>query len=209
MEQELYEEKEHRGYTCKVFYDSCAESPAYNRDMFGTMFNQGRYYFENRKIEEILEPDEDGGYFVNPDYIYVRVYIYDHSGITIWSSREPEKTGWDSGLLGFYAVEKTKAEKEFGDLSDPDNMEKVLKLLEAEVEEWDTYCRGDIYGFEVFDEDDCLIDSCWGFYGDPDKVMAEAISIANDEADYKERQEREKAERVRLYEMVCEPFWID
>lgn len=209
MEAPIYEEKQHRGCTCQVLYDDNAESPAYSRDMFGTMYNQGGYYFEGHNLEEILDTDEDGKTFTKPEYICVRVYIYDHSGITIWASREPQRCGWDSGLLGVYAVEKTKAEKEFGDLNNPDNMEKVFKLLEAEVEEWDTYCRGDIYGFEVYDEDDCLIDSCWGYYGAPDEVMEEAISIADCYADNKEREEKEEAERIRLYEMVCEPFWID
>ena len=205
---EEYKVKEHRGYTCKVYFDPDPTSPE-DWNLLGTMYNQGRYRFQGHNMDEVVGLDEDGNWFVKPEYIFVRVYIYDHSGITIWSAREPQRTGWDSGLVGIYAVEKTKAEREYGDLSNPKNLENVLVCLESEVEEWDRYCRGEVYGYVVEDEDENEINSCWGFYCEPEEVMEEAISIANWYADKKEREEKEEAERIRLYEMVCEPFWID
>lgn len=204
MEATIYDEKEHRGYSIKVYYDPDPTSPN-DWDTLGTMYNQGRYKFDGHKLEEVLEPDENGDLFINPDYLYVRVYIYDHSGISIWSAREPQHLGWDTSWLGVYAVSKADAEKEYGDLSDPVNVEYAMKCLEAEVKEWDMFCRGEVYGYEIYDEDDAFVDSCWGFYGDPDEAMQEAINIVNWKADEVERQQ---ALALHL-DKVSEPFWID
>ena len=44
--------------------------------------------------------------------------------------------------------------------------DKVTKALIQEIETYDQYLEGDIWGYIVFDEDGEEIDSCWGFYGD-------------------------------------------
>jgi hypothetical protein len=44
--------------------------------------------------------------------------------------------------------------------------DKVIKCLEQEVETYDQYLTGDVYGFVVYDEDGQEVDSCWGFFGD-------------------------------------------
>ena len=43
--------------------------------------------------------------------------------------------------------------------------EKVREWLEGEIETFDQYIRGDVYGF-IVEEDGEEIDSCWGFYGE-------------------------------------------
>lgn len=205
----LYEEKMHRGFKCSVYYDPDPMSPD-DLDTLGTIYSGHRKYNpQKHKMEEIIEFDEDGNWRVDSNYIFVRIYFYEHSGITIWSSRDPQRCGWDSGLFGLYAVHKDKAAKEFGDLSNLENYEKVMKCLEGEVEDWDTYLRGEVYGYVVEDEDGCEVKSCWGFYDYPEDVMKEAISIADWNADRREKDEREESERVEKYEMICEPFWID
>lgn len=204
-----YDSKEHRGYKCTVYYDADPISPD-EWDMLGTIYSGHRDYNpQKHKMDEITWFDEDGNWHVDSDYIFVRIYFYEHSGLTIWSKREPQRCGWDSGLFGIYAVHKDKAAKEFGDVSNPENYERVMNCLEAEVKEWDTYFRGEVYGYVVEDEGGCHVNSCWGFYEEPDEAMEEAISIADCKADKRERAEREEAERVAKYEMICEPFWID
>lgn len=193
----LYEEKECKGYTCKVYYDPDPTSPD-NWDLIGTVYsNSKKYNLQNHSMSEIVEVDENG-WHVNEDYIYVRIYCYEHSGITIWSTREPQKCGWDTGLFGIYAAKKTEMKKIFGDLSVPQKYENALKQLECEVELWDMYFRGDVYGYEVYDNNYDFVDSCWGFYGDPNEAMERGIELI----EY-------TVERIEKYERICEPFWID
>lgn len=210
MENSLVEKREHRGYTCKVYIDE-DPTPPNDWDLLGKIYSNSRYYNpDDHKIEEILIEDGNGDLHVDPDYIYVKIWAYEHSGLTLSCSRVGNYADpWDSGLFGLMAVHKDKAAKEFGDLSNPENYERVIKCLEAEVSDWDLYYTGQVYGYVVEDEDECHVDSCWGFYGESDEVMEEAISIADCEADKRERAEREEAERVAKYEMICEPFWID
>ena len=42
--------------------------------------------------------------------------------------------------------------------------ELAQKCLEAEVEEYDTYLRGEVYGY-IVQKDGTDLDSCWGMYG--------------------------------------------
>jgi hypothetical protein len=54
-------------------------------------------------------------------------------------------------------------------------LERARKNLLAEVEIYDQYLRGEIYGYGIYDEDGGDIDSCWGFFGDPkDCLIPEA-----------------------------------
>lgn len=205
----LYEEKMHRGFKCSVYYDLDPMSPD-DWDTLGTIYSGHRNYNpQKHKMEEIIEYDEDGNWHVDKDYLYVLIYYYDHGGLRLWFRREPQRCGWDEGLFGLMAVHKDKAAMEFGDMSNPENYERAMRCLEAEVGDWDIYVSGDVYGYVIEDEDGCEVESCWGFYGYPAEVMKEAISIADGMADRREKAEREEAERVEKYEMICEPFWID
>ena len=60
-------------------------------------------------------------------------------------------------------------------------MDRVTKLLEAEVEEYDHYLTGDVYGYEITKGErqaGDVIDSCWGFFCYPeDYMISEAKSI--------------------------------
>lgn len=166
MEKIVYEKEEYKGYNCIVYYDPDPMSPD-DWDTLGTIYSNHRDYNpQNHRIDEILVEDDDGNRHIDPDYIYVNIYAYIHGGVALSCSRSGQFADrWDSGLFGVMAVEKSKAVKEFGDLSVPENMERVLKCLEGEVECWDMYYQGIIFGFVVEDQDEDTYDSCWGFYG--------------------------------------------
>jgi hypothetical protein len=93
------------------------------------------------------------------------LYFYEHSGCSI--STSPFGCRWDSGQIGFAIITKEMIRKTF-------NVKHVLKkkwydksveMLNGEVETYDQYLTGDVYGFELY-EDDEETDSCSGFYGD-------------------------------------------
>lgn len=45
--------------------------------------------------------------------------------------------------------------------------ENALELVKGEMETYAAYTRGEVYGYTVTrDEDETVIDSCWGYYGD-------------------------------------------
>ena len=96
--------------------------------------------------------------------IILPLYLYDHGGITM------NTTGfscpWDSGQVGWIYCTKEDFIKETG-YTEKELFEegKAEALLKGEVETYDQYLTGDVYGFVLEDEDGNQIDSCWGFYG--------------------------------------------
>ena len=115
-------------------------------------------------------------------YLSLPLYLYDHSGITMRTT--PFSCPWDSGQVGFIYVSRAKAAEEWGaDYIDA----RVLACLVSEVEEYDQYLTGDVYGYEIEEAESFEKKSlktgfteeldewtdyarCGGFYGgDPEK----------------------------------------
>lgn len=86
------------------------------------------------------------------------LFLYDHSGLTI--STNPFSCSWDSGQIGFIYINKEQLEDEFDGDED-----KAKQCLLDEVEEYDQYLTGDVWGYIIEDEDGNEIESCWGFNG--------------------------------------------
>ena len=98
------------------------------------------------------------------------LYLLDHSGLTISTNDFHDR--WDSGQIGWIYTSHADIAKEYGDAS-PESAEKARRLLNAEVETYDCYLRGECYGFQLF-MDGAEVDSCWGFLGRFDEAK-EAI----------------------------------
>ena len=109
---------------------------------------------------------ENGGKYIAP------LYLYDHGGISIsigsFIGKAPHAE-WDSGQVGLiYTTEEAIAE--FGIEAD-----KVESALEHEVELYDKYLTGEIYGYKIMERNTCgtcnhidiqEIDSCYGYYSE-------------------------------------------
>ena len=168
----------------RIEYDRDVESPA-EWDNVG----QIAYYSHREclgtenvtrdRMDEIATGIRDGS------LIGMAVYAYVHSGVTIATT--PFSCQWDSGQSGFIYTTKEKAIAEFGKkLMTAAVKEKTLKCLQGEVETFDQYLQGDVYGFilervvrdDEGDEDGSSeLDSCWGFYGQ-DYCLQEARASA-------------------------------
>lgn len=99
--------------------------------------------------------------------VMLPLYLYDHSGITM--STGSFSCQWDSGQVGNIYMTREKIRKEQGwKVLTKSRREKIAKYLEGEVETYDQYLTGEVFGFTVVDPDDedDPIDSCWGYYGD-------------------------------------------
>ena len=148
----------------EIYVDPCPDSPR-NWDNLGTMYFFHRHYTADKHN---LSVEEGKALEANPDYISVPIYMYDHSGQTIRTT--PFSCPWDSGKIGFIAVSKEKVRKEYKwKVVTKKRKAQIEKYLEGEVETYDTYLQGEIYGFKLF-EDEVETDSCWGFFGSDHKA---------------------------------------
>lgn len=108
--------------------------------------------------------------------IVLPLYLYDHSGITM--STKPFSCPWDSGQVGYIFITKEKIRSEYSwTRITTSRCNRIEQYLNNEVEVYDQYLTGDIWGFRAL-KDGEEIDSCWGFYGsDPLKNgIAEHLS---------------------------------
>jgi len=97
--------------------------------------------------------------------IFLRVYLYEHSGQTV--NTRGFSDPWDSGQVGFIYVTKEKVREEFKCKRISKKLKaKVKEILEGEVKIYDQYLRGDIYGYDIsLNGEDITDGSCCGFYG--------------------------------------------
>ncbi|HQL49052.1 MAG TPA: hypothetical protein PLC09_10310, partial [Holophaga sp.] len=73
---------------------------------------------------------------------------------------------WDSGQVGFIFATREKVLRAWGAKRMNERIRGLaLKALRSEVEEYDAYLTGDVYGYTVEDQDGEELDSCWGFVG--------------------------------------------
>lgn len=109
------------------------------------------------ELQEIVNRD---------DVIALPLYLLDHSGITM--STHSFGDPWDSGKVGYIYVTNAEACKEYGWSRMTPKRESIIKRhLEMEVNTYDDYLTGNVYGF-ITKCKNCgeEIDSCWGFFGD-------------------------------------------
>lgn len=101
----------------------------------------------------------------------VSIGLLDHSGLHVWAgggAHWSDSAGWDSGTVGFVYATLERARE----LGVPESDEEIKRQLAAEIEEFDHYVRGDVYGYVIDRLTTCNkgqehaehVDSCWGFY---------------------------------------------
>lgn len=93
------------------------------------------------------------------------LHLYDHTGITMRCAAFGDP--WDSGQVGWGFVTMATARKEWPHLAKPALRKMAADCIRAEVETYDQFLTGDVYGYVIEDEDEDgdKLDSCWGFFG--------------------------------------------
>ena len=161
------------------------------------------------ELEDLLSPenatstDEKRKWYSDAKYrVVVPVSFYDHSGVTIFAG-SPTTRDWDSGMGGVIVATEDRIRKLIGDRTDPQQkawraghgipywpkgraMPPALrtwveKLLALEIKIYDAYIRGDIAGWELYDnETNEQIESCYGFFPvfDEPKIGADYVALA-------------------------------
>jgi len=154
-------------------------------------------YDQHNRLTEI-PPIEQMLKRIKKTHVILPLYLYDHSGISI--STSPFSCSWDSGQVGFIYVDRETAIEELG--LKPNNWrKKAAKYLTGEVETYDQYLTGDVWGYSISRKDE-VVDSCSGFY-DREYCQKEAQEIAeNLEAQRIERKRLEKEEERKCKEIM-------
>ena len=200
---------EYKGFNIKIETDGDPADPR-EWDNLGTMicfhsrynlgdktnYNHDDYNSWSELLEDIKKKD-------NPA-IVLPLYLYDHSGLRMkvgsFAGFLPQgHAEFDSGQVGFIIATK-KAIKESFMVKKiiKKTLAKAEKILRGEIETYDDYLSGNVFGFIVEDEEGENIDSCHGFYGEAGEknAIAEAKSIIDNRV---EELQRKKEAKTRAY----------
>jgi len=134
----------HSGY-------NLGDNHGYNKDDYGGWDSLKHFIVKNERPLIIKE-----------------LHMYDHGGIAI--STSPFSCRWDSGQIGYVWISQNHIDHIGCHMQDSetwqDYISRLDKYLENEVTEYNDYLQGNVYGFQLIDEDKNIIDSCYGFIGD-------------------------------------------
>lgn len=169
----------YKGYTINVYQDECDCNPRTEWDNFGHMVCFHKQY--NLGDKTSLTSDMFNSWGELEKYLYeeeqaaivITLYMIDHSGISIRAGRDfsdCDPGSWDSGAIGFIYCSKEDIRKDW-------NIKHVTKtylemardILFSEVKTYNDYLTGNVYGYVVTDREGEEIDSCCGYFGDPEK----------------------------------------
>lgn len=198
----------YRGYKIEIIPDDNCESPRDYQDNLGVFhcwhknINLGddNYNLYNDCDKDILNNVLKEAKN-NNDIIYP-LYCYQHSGIALsLSNTYPFNDRWDAGQVGYIIVDREKAIKEYGHKILTQNLkDRVHKVIENEINTYNQYLAGDVYGYNITKEGD--VDSCWGYYG-MDYIVEEAKSVV----DYQIKNEiKEHCKKVKQWINNHVPF---
>lgn len=156
---------ERDGFVAEIYPDEMAEDPR-SWDNVGTMICFHKRYDlgdEHDYRSENYSGWEEMFYALLEEYgedsVILPLYLYDHGGITmkVGAFRDP----WDSGQVGWIVASEEAIKREWGG-----DEKKAEEGLHCEVEMYDQYLRGAVYGYVLKDASGEEVDSCWGFFGE-------------------------------------------
>mgnify|MGYP006284190749 CR=1 FL=1 len=169
--------KNKNGNTVVISYDSDLPSPREWVNLGTFITWQRRYHSPDKNPFE--SPNDFKEYIQeeHPDSLILPVYKYEHSGVAY--STSPFSCPWDSGQVGYIYVTKEEIIKEYGSHSE-ETLEKAKERLEGEVSVYSSWANGDIFRYEILDNEGEEIDGgCGGFYGSDHKIsgLAESANL--------------------------------
>jgi len=165
------------GQILRILQDDQPLNPREDFDNLGVMVcHHKRYnlgdehnidYNNYESFEDMVDQTIENG-------VYLPLYLYDHGNLSI--SYKPFSCPWDSGLVGFIYVTAQKIRAEYGN-TNAESRTSALNVLKSEVERYNDYLSGNVYGYELIEIEKCslghnhegIVDSCWGFFGDDHK----------------------------------------
>jgi len=170
----------YKGYKIEIFQDEDPENPIKNWDMLGKFICWHRNY-DLGNCTDFDTPEDVKSYAKKNKALIYPLYMYDHSGIglSLSNDRYPFNCPWDSGRLGYILVERKDALALIPGATKMSAKVKarVYKVISGEVETYNAYLSGDVYGYVVTKkEEETDISSVWGYYS-----LDEALEAAKEE----------------------------
>ena len=184
MSEEAVKTVEYKDYSISIFPDEHCENPIQEWDVLGEYICWHRQYNIGNS-NRFNNPQDVVEYAKQTNSMLFPLYMYDHSGISLSLSNSyyPFNCRWDAGQVGFVMVDREKALKEYCQKRLSKQLkQKIYNIIQGEVETYNQFLCGDVYGY-VVNKDDEQLDSCWGYYG-IDCCIDEAKTIV----DYSYRQ---------------------
>ena len=165
MYDKIAEEFKYEDMTIRIEWETDIESPRNECD------NMGRLVFlENRYVtgDDTASQDEIKRIMKDPEVVWLPVYVYAHSGVTV--STSPFSCYWDSWLGGIVYAYRNEAAKWGGFTVKGEELDTIIrKNLQTEVDTYDQFVTGDVYYFQIIkedeNEDEEILDDCGGLYG--------------------------------------------
>ena len=199
MNNEPIEELIYKKQVIKIFIDDDPENPR-QWDNLGTIFYaHGRYELGDKNLKE--EPEEFNNWQEVENYliktykpeVILPLYLYDHSGLRLkigsFQGLLPQgHAEFDSGQIGYILVGKKKMKEE------KLTKEKAEEYLRQEIETFDDYLSGNVYGYAAETKNGEQIGSCWGYFGEKDYAISEAKSEIDS---FVEEQRKKKQRKVK------------
>jgi hypothetical protein len=172
--------KNNGDFTIKIYQDDTPESPR-EWDNLGIMVCFHKQYILGDQKHGFQTPDDLAKKIKENGIIALPIYMMDHSGLTIststqiFSQIDPQK--WDWGQLGYIFVTQNSIRENFQVKNiTKDIKEKVIEILNQEIETYNQYLNGEVLGFVIEDSEGNHLESCCGFYG-VDICLQEANSL--------------------------------
>lgn len=170
-------EENKNGLVIRIFQDTDPQNPRTDCDNFGTMVCFHRKYSLGdkncgfRNLDDAVEFEKSMR--AQPAKgVLLPLFMMDHSGLTINTEgfRAMDPQGFDWGKIGFIYVDAKKMKAEGVDA------DQARRNLQAEVDTYNKFVGGDVYGYVIETPTGEEIDSCWGFYG-MDSVEAAVAEV--------------------------------
>jgi len=166
-------------YELEIEQDTDSENPRTSWDNVTTMvcfhkrYNLGdKHNYKSDNFDSWDEMKEQ--ILLDYNVLMIRpLYLFDHSGITISTKDFGDR--WDSGMVGFIFIEEKNWKSMMGE--DMDRSEdRLQRIIDSDVETYDSYLRGDVYRYEVYEVEECnlghthrtFVEGCGGYYDEDD-----------------------------------------
>ena len=135
-----------------------------------------RYAFGDPKANPIIPAESATGWADHDDAldragcVWLPIFMYDHGSQHLFTGPALRSTcqhwQWDGGRVGYTYVTREQIRQNFGvQRVTKKTIAKVLGILNSEVEVYNQFINGDVYGFSIDDAMGNPVDSSWGYYG--------------------------------------------
>jgi hypothetical protein len=160
----------YNGYTINIYSDDDPFNPREDCDNVCKMICFHRRYSLGDVKESNKWDSDDFQEFIEKEngksIVALPLYLYDHSGITMSTGRF--SCQWDSGCVGYAYIDKKEFIKEFGKKRwTKELQEKAIDWIKSDVEVYDDYISGQVYGYRIENSDEEEEDDygCNGWFG--------------------------------------------